>query len=111
MGHPTKLFLEYCKADWDRYHEMFRKNCKGCADKSLEYPYTYDMITEWFKEYNDSLGFNISPEGPTEDFKKSTIDVFKNNDDMLNREILSGLVKETKLVKNLKAGDDPLAQA
>jgi len=107
--HPTKLFLEYAKADWDRYQDMFRKNCKGCADKSVEYPYTYDMVADWFKEYNESLNMTTSPDGPSEEFKQSTIDVFKTGAESLAQEMVHNLVKETKLVKNLKKEDEPYA--
>eukprot|EP00930_Biecheleria_cincta_P004491 TRINITY_DN1053_c0_g1_i2.p1 TRINITY_DN1053_c0_g1~~TRINITY_DN1053_c0_g1_i2.p1 ORF type:complete len:1070 (-),score=213.27 TRINITY_DN1053_c0_g1_i2:120-3278(-) len=108
--HPTKLFLQYCKADWDRYQDMFRKNCKGCADKSVDYPYTYEMIEDWFKEYNESLGMKIGPDGPTEEFKQSTIELFKKSAEGLAAEIVHGLVKEAKLVSNLKKDDEPFAQ-
>lgn len=108
--HPTKKFLEYAKADWDRYQEMFRKNNKGCADKKCDYPYTYDMINEWFKEYNEAVGFKTTSDGPSEEFKSSTIEIFKKTDAFLQQELLHNAVKEAKLVKNLKAGDEPLAQ-
>ena len=48
-------------------------------------------------------------EGPSESFKKSTIDVFQRSDAALQRELIPNLVKEFKLVK-VKDGEDPYTQ-
>ena len=48
-------------------------------------------------------------EGPSESFKKSTIDVFQRSDVALQRELIPNLVKEFKLVQ-VKDGEDPYTQ-
>eukprot|EP00931_Biecheleriopsis_adriatica_P114979 TRINITY_DN90838_c0_g1_i1.p1 TRINITY_DN90838_c0_g1~~TRINITY_DN90838_c0_g1_i1.p1 ORF type:complete len:1071 (-),score=243.92 TRINITY_DN90838_c0_g1_i1:42-3254(-) len=109
--HPVQKMMEYCKADWERYEEMFRKNNKGCADKPrVPYPYTMDMVESWFQDYDQAIGSKTSPQGPEESFKKSTIEIFQKTDSFLQREAINQLIRGSKLAKGAKDAD-PYGQA
>lgn len=110
--HPTEKFLEYCKADWERYERMFREKIPSCADKPhVPYPYTMDHVNSWFQEYNSQLQQQITPAGPDETFKKSTINSFKKMDEVNQLELIPALFRESGLLKKVKDGEDPYAMA
>mmetsp|Transcript_82768 Transcript_82768/g.233080 ORF Transcript_82768/g.233080 Transcript_82768/m.233080 type:complete len:874 (+) Transcript_82768:185-2806(+) len=109
--HPMDKFHEYAQADWDRYQAMFREN-NNCGDREfVPYPYTKEMVRSWFDEYSKRLGINITPSGPTEEFKRSVIVKAQNLDLYLQLEMIPQLVRMMKLHGNLKEGEDPFALA
>jgi len=105
--HPAEKFFEYCKADWDRYQNMFRKQCQGCADKWVEYPYTMDMIEDWFTHYNNKLNLNIKVSGPSDYTKYATIEEFKDLDRSWQADMIPALLAEYGIIKDVKTGEDP----
>jgi len=60
--HPTRKFLEVCREDWDKYQSEWK--AQGCTHEYVPYPYTYEMIAEYFQEYSQSVGVSCGPEGP-----------------------------------------------
>jgi len=60
--HPTRKFLEVCQEDWDKYQKQWK--AQGNTHEYVPYPYTYEMIEGYFKDFNQSVGVNCSAEGP-----------------------------------------------
>jgi len=61
-AHPTKKFLEVCKQDWDQYQATWKAD--GWQHEYVPYPYTYDMVADFFKNFNTATGMECGPEGP-----------------------------------------------
>jgi len=61
-AHPLKKFLQVCKEDWDQYQAKWKE--EGFKHDYVEYPYTYDIVAEYFKDFSSATGFQIKPEGP-----------------------------------------------
>lgn len=61
-ANPLDKFLEACKEDWDQYQATWKK--MGSTHEYVPYPYTREMIEEYFREYSEALGIPISPDGP-----------------------------------------------
>jgi len=109
--HPVDKFFEYCKADWERYDKMFRANNKGCADKEkVPYPYSREMVDEWFDDYAKRLKIPIKPEGPDSKFMENTIETFRKNDKTVQMQMIPHLVREYNLLPSSKGGEDPFVQ-
>jgi len=61
-AHPTKKFLEVCRQDWDQYQETWK--AAGWQHEYVPYPYTYDMVAQYFESYVGATGVQCGPEGP-----------------------------------------------
>merc|ERR1740138_893343 len=62
--HPTRRFLEECIQSWDEYQTKWKD--EGWNHDYIPYPYTYEMIDEYFQDYSGHVGFPCSIEGPGE---------------------------------------------
>jgi len=62
-AHPFKKFMEICIEDWDKYQKKWK--AEGSTHEYVPYPYTRDMVDEYFKEYTSSVGYPIQIDGPT----------------------------------------------
>jgi len=64
--HPTDKILKEAIEDWDKYQKEWK--AQGSTHDYVPYPYTKEMITEFFQWYNDavgpSTGVTISVDGP-----------------------------------------------
>lgn len=61
-AHPTKKFFELCIEDWDKYQKVFKE--RGFTHEYVPYPYTIDMVTDYFADYNKAVGLNCGVDGP-----------------------------------------------
>mmetsp|Transcript_158824 Transcript_158824/g.385778 ORF Transcript_158824/g.385778 Transcript_158824/m.385778 type:complete len:698 (-) Transcript_158824:118-2211(-) len=52
--HPLDKYFDECKASWDQYQEQWQKD--GFEHEYLPYPYTKDMVQDWFDEYRRRVG-------------------------------------------------------
>jgi len=108
--HPTDKYLEYCKADWDRYQKLIR-DYNGYTCDWKPYPYTREMVDGFFDEYNKHFNMQTSAEGPPEEFKWQCIETFKSEQQRLMQEQIPEFVKFSKLMEKCPKGTDPYALA
>jgi len=115
--HPPGKFLEYCKADWERYKQMFRE-FNGCEKKAdIPYPYTQRMIQRWMDEYNEKvvdwtrIPQGVSWDGPSQEFKDYVIESWKQNFRAMKAEMIPALVVDSKLHSNKQDAIDPYVLA
>jgi hypothetical protein len=111
--HPTEKFIEYCKADWDRYQDLIHDRNPGFKDvPRAEYPYTYPMVKKWFDEYTERLPkFPITPDGPSPAVKEACISNFQLMEAANRKSDIPHLIRETKYLPNLKPDEDAIADA
>mmetsp|Transcript_62203 Transcript_62203/g.172214 ORF Transcript_62203/g.172214 Transcript_62203/m.172214 type:complete len:346 (+) Transcript_62203:2-1039(+) len=64
-AHPLGEYLEACRAEWDQYQAEWKE--RGCAAEYVPYPYTREMVEGYFREYSGLIGFEVRPEGPSQE--------------------------------------------
>lgn len=60
--HGADRLLKVATAEWDQYQEDW--NAQGWKHEYVPYPYTREMISDWFKEWSALMGVPISIDGP-----------------------------------------------
>lgn len=61
-AHPIDFMLRESMTDWDQYQAEWKEN--GSSHDYIPYPYTKEMISGYFREYNQVVGLQISEDGP-----------------------------------------------
>mmetsp|Transcript_20781 Transcript_20781/g.64928 ORF Transcript_20781/g.64928 Transcript_20781/m.64928 type:complete len:1046 (-) Transcript_20781:143-3280(-) len=110
--HPTAKFLEYCRADWDRYQKMFNEN-NGVSHEHIPYPYTDEMVAGWFALYNEKFPYcPISWDGPKQEMKDWVINSFRSDWERRQQEHIPQLIKDSPLCEGaVKENIDPYMAA
>jgi hypothetical protein len=111
--HPVEKMLEYSKADWNRYQDLIREH-NGYGDHAwVEYPYTMDMVKQWYTDYNTnkSLNCQIIPEGPNQAFADTTIGLFQYGQRAIEMNMIPRLIREAKLFPGAAPEEDPRREA
>jgi len=61
--NPLDYFLDECRKSWDAYQEDWKQ--QGCKFDYIPYPYTREIVEGYFEDYNEALGFELDPNGPS----------------------------------------------
>jgi len=64
-SHGTDRALNVAKGEWDAYQEEWKS--RGIEHDYVQYPYTKEMMTEWFKDWSELMKIPISADGPKDE--------------------------------------------
>jgi len=109
--HPTTKYLDYCKADWDRYQKMFKERPEWADQKEVPFPYTMEMIDEWYKVYNKAVNRQTSSAGPGDEVREQVVKGYEDIVRNINTKMIPTLIKELKFFKRRTAAHDPFLLA